>query len=64
MIIKVDTSVSLFPPKFQMLLGALNYIMERERPDVNFAVNLLSRHTLSATMEKYQYHLVCILKYL
>lgn len=45
--------------KFQKLLGAVNYIMERSRPDVNFPLNALSRHTLSADEEKYRYLVPC-----
>lgn len=49
--------------KFQQLLGALNYVMERTRPDVNFALNLLSQHQLRANGELYKY-LLRVLKYL
>lgn len=67
--IKLDLSKSnsnkdnLCVLKFPKLLGAVNYVMERSRPDVNFPVNALSRHTLSADEEKYRY-LVRVLNYL
>ena len=54
---------SLCIKKFQKLLGSLNYVMERTRPDVNFAINLLSRYTNQATDELYKY-LMRVQKYL
>lgn len=49
--------------KYQQLLGSLNYIMERSRPDINYSINLLSRYQLKATREMYRY-LIRILRYL
>ncbi len=56
-------SNSLCVLKFQKLLGAINYVMERTRPDVSYSTNKLSRYTLKATDELYKY-LLRILKYL
>lgn len=49
--------------KFQKLLGVINFIMERSRPDVNYSTNKLSRYTLRATEELHKY-LGRVLKYL
>lgn len=49
--------------EFQRLLGSLNYVAERSRPDICFSVNKLSRVATTATSEQFKY-LIRILKYL
>ena len=60
---KINSNTSLCVLKFQKLLGSLNYVMERSRPDINFPVNALSRRTHVANEEHYRY-LQRVLRYL
>lgn len=60
---KTNSNSSLCILKFQKLLGIINYIMERTRPDINFSTNVLSRKVKVANEELYKY-LLRILKYL
>ena len=60
---KTNSNSSLCVLKFQKMLGSINYVMERTRPDVNYAVNVLSRKTNVANEEHYRY-LQRVLRYL
>lgn len=50
-----SVKLNLCVVKFQKLLGCLNYITDRSRPDTNYAVNKLSRFRNVATEEIYKY---------
>jgi transposase InsO family protein len=58
-----STTTNSCVTKFQKLLGSLNYVCERSRPDISYAVNKLSRFANCATEEHFKY-LLRILKYL
>lgn len=60
---KINSNSALCVLKFQKLFGLINYIMERTRPDINFAANVLSRKTNAANEEHYSY-LQRVLRYL